>query len=129
VAWGAALDGEVAGVGRYIVPVDGGCPEFAITVLDEMQNRGVGRALLEALVSVARSDGLEELCFETQADNAAVRRFLGEIEIGPLMSEGTIQRRIRLADLPPSTNERELLRVIDEVRHPPPLGEGELGAV
>ncbi|MFZ0014318.1 MAG: GNAT family N-acetyltransferase [Acidimicrobiia bacterium] len=116
VAWGAALEGEVAGVGRYIVPDDGGCPELAITVLDEMQNRGVGRALLEALVSVARSDGLEELCFETQADNVAVRRLLGEIEIGPLMSEGTIERRVRLADLPPSRNERELLGVIEEVR-------------
>lgn len=116
VAWGAALDGEVAGVGRYIVSGAGGCAELAITVLDEMQNRGVGRALLEALVSVARSDGIEELCFEARGDNVAVRRFLSEVEVGLSMSEGTIERRVRMSDLPPSKNEVELLAVIDEVR-------------
>lgn len=116
VAWGAAIEGEVAGVGRYIVPDDGGCAEFAITVLDDMQNRGVGRAILEALVAVARADGVEELCFEARADNLAVKRLLGEVEVGQFMSEGIIERRIRLSDLPPSENEDDLLSVLQEIR-------------
>lgn len=115
VAWGAVVGDDAAGVGRYIVS-DGSSAEFAITVLDSMQGIGVGRALLVALVAVARADGLEELWFEARADNAAVKRLLAEIEVGQQLLEGTIERRIRLSDLPPSTHELGLLAVIDEVR-------------
>lgn len=115
VAWGAAVGLEAAGVGRY-VRSDDGCAEFAITVVDRMQNRGVGRALLGALVAVARNDGVEEMCFEANADNAAVKQLLGEIEPGPLISEGTLERRIRVSDLPAGSHEDEVVAVIDEVR-------------
>lgn len=115
VAWGAAVGPKVAGVGRYIRSGDG-CAEFAITVLDRFQDRGVGRVLLAALVAVARSDGVEAMCFEANADNAAVQRLLGEIELGPTSSRGTLERRIRLSDLPEASFEDELVAVIDEVR-------------
>lgn len=115
VAWGAVVGQEGAGVGRYILS-DDGCAELAITVLDHMQNRGVGRALLAALVAVARSDGVEEMCFEASGDNAAVRGLLGEIEIAPSLAEGTLERRIRLADMPIRQGEDEMVSVIEEVR-------------
>ena len=42
VAWGAVIDDEPAGVGRYIV--DGAAEaEIAVTVVDEFQRRGLGR--------------------------------------------------------------------------------------
>lgn len=115
VAWGAAVDEEVAGVGRYIVG-DDGCAEFAITVLDHVQNRGVGRMLLSALVAVARADQVDELCFEAQAENPAVRSLLAEIELGPAVERGTLERRIRLADLPRGEDEDELAAVMQDVR-------------
>jgi len=115
VAWGAAIGGEAAGVGRYIVD-DVGCAEVAVTVLDTMQRRGVGRALFEALVAVARADGIHELYFEALADNDAVMSVLSGIEVTPYVTDGYIERRIRLTDLPTTDHDGAMVSVIDEVR-------------
>lgn len=116
VAWGAAVDGEVAGVGRYIVSDVDGCAEVAVTVLDALQHRGVGRLLFEALVAVARADGVHELCLETMADNAAVMRLVKEVEVIPFGADYIVERRLRVSDLPRSTNDRKVLGVIHEIR-------------
>jgi GNAT superfamily N-acetyltransferase len=116
VAWGAAIDDEVAGVGRYIVPGEGGCVELALTVLDDMQRRGVGSALLIALAAVARADGHEELCFEAGAGNRAVLHIMGVLEVAPLLSGERFERRVRLSDLPRSPDDAGLVAVIDEIR-------------
>lgn len=116
VAWGAAIGEEVAGVGRYIVEEGGACAELAITVLDAMQRRGVGTALFNALAAVARADGIHELGFEALADNEAVMSLVREVEIAPLVSDGLIERRIRLSALPASSHDEALLAVIDEMR-------------
>lgn len=121
VAWGAAIDDEVAGVGRYIVQEES-CAEIAVTVLDSMQRRGVGRALFEAMTAVARSDGVHEFCFEAQADNEAVMSLLRDIEIAPLVSGGIVERRIRLRAIPPGDHDEALVAVIDEVRDQPTQG-------
>lgn len=116
VAWGAAIEEEAAGVGRYIVQDDGTTAEIAVTVLDMLQGRGVGRALFEALTAVARADGLHELSFETRADNEAVMAMVGDYEIAPLVSDGLVERRIRLSAVPETPNDEALVAVIDEVR-------------
>lgn len=116
VAWGAALGDDVAGVGRYIVAMDGSSAEVAVTVLDDMQRRGVGTALLTALVAVARADGISEFTFEARFDNPAVVRMLGDIEVTPIASDGLIERRIRLTDLPVSEHEPRLVAVMGETR-------------
>jgi GNAT superfamily N-acetyltransferase len=116
VAWGAAIDDEVAGVGRYIVPEEGGCPEVAITVLDELQRKGIGSLLWTALAAVARADGIGELCFEASADNVGVRRLVSLAEVNPLVSDGLMERRIRVSDLPISRHEPALIEVMDELR-------------
>lgn len=117
VAWGAAIGDEAAGAGRYIVDDQGGA-EVAVTVLDQMQRRGVGRALFEALVAVARADGVHEIYFEALADNEAVMGLVSGIEVTPFVTDGVIERRIRLSDLPTSPHDEELVEVIDEVRKP-----------
>lgn len=115
VAWGAAIEEEVAGVGRYILQ-DGTTAEVAVTVLDAMQRRGIGRALFAALVAVARADGIHELAFETRADNEAVMSMISDLEISPLVSDGMVERRIRLSAIPTTPHDGALVAVIDEVR-------------
>lgn len=115
VAWGAAIGDETAGVGRYIVD-DAGSAEMAVTVLDPMQRRGVGRALFEALVAVARADGIHELYFEAQADNDAVMNVVSSIEVTPFVTDGYIERRMRLSDLPTTDHDEAMVAVINEVR-------------
>jgi acetyltransferase len=116
VAWGALIGEDAAGVGRYIVTDDQRSAEVAITVLDRMQRRGVGRALFEALTAVARHDGIRELSFEARSDNEAIVALMSEIEIAPLLSDGVIERSIRLADLPTTSHDEGLVTVIEEVR-------------
>ena len=116
VAWGAAIEEEVAGVGRYIVEEYNGCAEVAVTVFDAMQRRGVGQALFEALTAVARADGITEFCFEARADNEAVLGFVRDMEISPLVSDGMLERRIRISSLPTTPHDAALFAVIEEVR-------------
>jgi len=59
-----ALDpssGEFIGVGRYAPNSDGETAEFALTVSDAWQGRGVGRALLERICDCARAAGYKTL--------------------------------------------------------------------
>jgi acetyltransferase len=53
-------DAEIA-VARYITNPDGRSCEFAIAVADAWQGRGLGRRMLELLIEVARSRGLETM--------------------------------------------------------------------
>lgn len=115
VAWGAAIEEEVAGVGRYIVGEDAAA-EVAVTVLDVMQRRGVGRALFQALAAVARADGLHEFHFEAHAGNPAVMRLVQEFEVSPLVSEGWLERRIKVSSIPETEHDAALVAVITEVR-------------
>jgi acetyltransferase len=52
---------EFIGVGRYAPNADGETAEFALTVSDAWQGRGVGRALLERLCECARAAGYRSL--------------------------------------------------------------------
>jgi GNAT superfamily N-acetyltransferase len=116
VAWGAAVAGEIAGVGRYIVSAPGECAELAITVLDAFQRRGVGIALFRVLATVARHDGLHELCFEAQADNDAVARIMRDFDLATFVAEGAIGARLRLTDLPVDPQAEEIVGVMEKAR-------------
>lgn len=116
VAWGAAIDEEVAGVGRYIAPQDEGPAEIAITVLDHMQGRGVGRVLFEALTAVARHDDVHEFCFEAQVENEAVMSLIRGVEISPLISGDVVERVIRVSAIPTTPHDEDMVGVIEEVR-------------
>ena len=53
--------GDFIGVGRYSPNADGETAEFALTVADAWQGRGLGRAMLERLCDCARAAGYRTL--------------------------------------------------------------------
>jgi acetyltransferase len=69
------------GVGRYVRDLDDPqAAEFALTVTDEEQNRGLGTRLLELLIEVARANGYRRLVGLVQPGNRpmiAILRKLG----------------------------------------------------
>jgi acetyltransferase len=61
-------DEEIA-VGRYVTNPDGRTCEFAVVVADAWQQKGLGRRLLETLISVASLRGLEVMVGHILAAN------------------------------------------------------------
>jgi acetyltransferase len=62
-------EGRFVSVGRYAPNPDGTTAEFALTVADEWQGKGLGRALLERLCASARDAGYAALYGNILADN------------------------------------------------------------
>jgi RimJ/RimL family protein N-acetyltransferase len=70
-----ALDGSTAAGGARYVPVgDGGSCEFAVTVADDWQGRGLARALMQILIDTARARGLRRIEGFVLPHNAGMRR-------------------------------------------------------
>lgn len=73
-------DGEErdgVGIARFIrLPNDTVCAEVAITVIDRMQGRGLGRSLLTRLVDAAQERGIERFRFECLAHNQEIRKLV-----------------------------------------------------
>jgi acetyltransferase len=62
-------EGRFVSVGRYAPNPDGTTAEFALTVADEWQGKGIGRVLLERLCTSAREAGYAALYGNILADN------------------------------------------------------------
>jgi RimJ/RimL family protein N-acetyltransferase len=63
-------DGAVVGVARYVRPAARPeSAEFAITVADEWQRRGLGTALLKLLSTRARAEGVQRFSASVLAEN------------------------------------------------------------
>ena len=116
VAWGAVVNGEVAGVGRYIRIPEIGCAEIAVTVIDEFQQRGLGTLLFEALAAIARADGVEAFCFVVVPDNRPVRRVLERLDVQLTGSESLLEGKLAVADLPTGVHDVEMIFVMNQVR-------------
>ena len=70
-----SLDGVHVGggVGRYVRdPDEPETAEFALTVTDALQNKGLGSHLLDLLLRVGRANGLQKLVGLVQRDNLAM---------------------------------------------------------
>lgn len=89
VAWCASTvrDGGDLGIGlgRYIaLPEDLAVAEFALTVIDEFQGRGVGRELLKHLIESAGQNRIHSLCGYVLPGNRSMlalsRRFGASVE-------------------------------------------------
>lgn len=67
------------GVCRYNARADGVTCECAVAVSDDWQNRGLGTLLMQELIEVARSRGIECLYSIDAADNAAMRELAAHL--------------------------------------------------
>ncbi|HJL19699.1 MAG TPA: GNAT family N-acetyltransferase [Sandaracinaceae bacterium LLY-WYZ-13_1] len=82
VAIGALDDeGHGVGVGRYVMLDDApGVAEVAVTVVDELQGRGLGHVLVEHLVERARAAGnVRSLRFWVLPINVGMRHLLEDL--------------------------------------------------
>jgi GNAT superfamily N-acetyltransferase len=111
VAWGALIDDVPAGVGRYILGEDG-VAEIAVTVVDEFQRRGLGRALFDALVASARASGIEELRFSIQPWNRDVVRMFPGVDVILDEHDGMLTGRVDVAGVPGSAHEHEYVELL-----------------
>lgn len=119
VAWGATIDDVPAGTGRYIRPAGADEAEVAVAVVDEFQQRGLGRTLFDALVSSARHNGVGELYFSVHPQNEVVLQMMQGVGARLDDSEGLIVGHFGAEDLPPgphSTEFVELLKSYQAVR-------------
>lgn len=116
VAWAAAIDGEGAGVARYIRFGEDDCGEVAVTVLDRFQHRGLGTALFLTIFAIARHDGVPGLCFEVVPSNTVVREVLTTLRAEVREVDGVIQGRIAPDDRIVVPFEDEVLAVMARLR-------------
>lgn len=71
--------GRFVAVGRYAPRSDGTTAEFALTVADEWQGKGIGRGLLERLCASARDAGYAALYGNILADNHDMLRLAARL--------------------------------------------------
>ncbi|MEO8145590.1 MAG: GNAT family N-acetyltransferase [Betaproteobacteria bacterium] len=91
-------NGEFVGVGRYAPNADGETAEFALTVADAWQGKGVGRALLERLCDCARSAGYRTLfgnILNANQDMLGLAARLGFVQSGRDGDLVTVARALR----------------------------------
>jgi acetyltransferase len=67
-------DARLLGVARYVGNPDGQSCEFALTVADDMQRKGIGRQLMHMLMNVARDRGLSIMEGDVLAQNRKMLR-------------------------------------------------------
>jgi GNAT superfamily N-acetyltransferase len=120
VGWGATIDEEPAGVGRYIVSAANPTrAEIAIAVVDRFQRRGLGRALFDALVSSARTGAVRALVFSVQPSNRSVLKMLRGVEVRLDDTQDLVVGTIKIDDVGPLEHEADhaaLLAVYRELQ-------------
>jgi acetyltransferase len=65
---------RILGVARYVSNPDKQSCEFALTVADEWQKKGIGRQLMQRLMNVARARGIEIMEGEVLSNNSKMLR-------------------------------------------------------
>jgi GNAT superfamily N-acetyltransferase len=98
VAMVAEVDGECAGIARYVaLPDEPDAAEVAVTVTDRFQGRGIGRLLLDALRPAAARAGITALIYLADPVNRPVLRLLRSRGVQLSFRDGLIQGREILA--------------------------------
>lgn len=73
-------EGDGIGIARFIRhPSDSECAEVAITVIDRMQGKGVGRLLLEKLIEAAVDRRIRRFRFECLMHNVEIQRLVQRV--------------------------------------------------
>ncbi|WP_108870614.1 GNAT family N-acetyltransferase [Tessaracoccus timonensis] len=92
VAWSLMLSDDDRGYGF----VDESTPEVSLWVDEAARGRGLGRALLRAVVAEAEAHGLRQVSLSVEADNFAVRLYEAEgfVAVPGRETDGVMLRRI-----------------------------------
>lgn len=72
---GAGDETQEIGVARFSARPDGQDCEFAVTVADAWQHKGLGTLLMQRLIAVAKSRGIKTMHSSDAADNGLMRKF------------------------------------------------------
>jgi len=115
VAWGAIIDDQPAGIGRYIVG-SGPDAEIAITVVDRFQRRGLGSTLFQALVASARASGILGLHFSIEPWNRRVLRMLPGVAVELNETDDMLEGRIDVADIARGERDADFVELLDQFR-------------
>ena len=71
----------ILGVARLERTGIAGRAEFAVLVADRVQGIGIGAALMQWLIDIARLEGISYLCADVLSANAAMRRLCARVGI------------------------------------------------
>lgn len=100
-----ASDGAIV-AHAMICPGDDGSAEVAFAVSDDLQGRGIGRALVVATIAEARRRGLSRLTATTRSDNGPMRHLLlgaGCVVDSDRVEGGDEEIVLRLGNVQPAT--------------------------
>ena len=90
--------GEAVGVVRFVRFTDEpDVADVAITVIDERQGRGLGRALLHALLDAAVERGVRALNFDIHPDNRVMARLATSLGTPLRYRDGLMSGRLEVA--------------------------------
>ncbi|AMM23519.1 GNAT family N-acetyltransferase [Variovorax sp. PAMC 28711] len=95
------------GVGRFSADRGGKDCEFAVTVADAWQQKGLGTLLMEHLIATARQRGLRNMYSSDAWDNELMRRFAAHMGLRhePDPDDATqVRYSLDLKPLPPAVN-------------------------
>ncbi len=93
------------GVARYVRRDDGHSCEFALSVADAWQQRGIGRALMLNLIDVAAAAGIDTIIGEVLASNKRMLHFMRSLGFTSESSaEGPEVRRVSKRLAPPEAH-------------------------
>jgi len=93
----ALWQGEFIAVGRYAPNADGATAEFALTVADDWQGKGLGHALLEKLCDAARGAGYSALyghILDANREMLGLASHLGFVQDSRGGTEVTVVRKL-----------------------------------
>lgn len=111
------------GVARFVRLAEAGCvAEMAVTVIDDYQRRGIGKALTRRLLADARSSGITRVRVTLLADNVPMRRLIASAfgTVAVKREGGLVSAELPLPDAEGVDNARsgealfELLRLAAE---------------
>lgn len=69
--WTRILSGKIKGFGN----IDSETPEFAISLYKEYRNKGIGTALMKAMLEVLKNKGYKKTSLAVQKDNYAFKLY------------------------------------------------------
>lgn len=113
VAWLATVDGEAAGIARFVrLP---GCPttaELAFEVADHHHGRGLATLLLDVVTTVASARGVRRVQGTMAPSNAASRRLLERVGASGRVVDGLLEAEgpLRLLD-PAAVDRAQVIRL------------------